>query len=58
LIRTALKCKICSVVIIRNTIDHLRKEHDFNIRHGQSNRSRVVRKSLNKKYFKIIEVHK
>ena len=58
MIRTALKCKICSVVIIRNTIQHLRKEHDFNIRDGQSNRSRDVRKALEKSYFKIIEVHK
>lgn len=58
MIRTALKCKICSVVIIRNTIQHLRKEHDFKIRDGQSNRSKQVRKSIEKSYFKIVEVHK
>ena len=58
MIRTALKCKICSVVIIRYTIEHLRKKHDFNIRDGQSKRSKQVRKAIEKSYFKIVEVHK
>jgi len=55
LTRTALQCKICSVVVIRNTIDHLRKAHEFDIRHGQSNRSKDVRKALQKNYFTITQ---
>ncbi len=54
--KDAFQCNICSEIIIKNTTNHLRNTHEFNITNGQTNRGKDVRKALKTNYFTSVRI--